>query len=217
MLLRYIDNFDLLNKDKVCYIYFGLFPNLSWPMQLYKVSITKVETLEQFISKYTKKWLEVHNSLTNVALYSSSMKLKLLTLSLEEFKLGKAWLFQMLCNSHDPLVKNAQLSIITGWKWKTKIAVENAGLALKIKEIIGTVANGRASQGLHPQCWWSKESTINKRKMVLEEIHHLEEVTCIATAEGQRKQIEWTKWESAKEMSHGATLSTWNPKNWLSL
>ena len=63
-------------------------------MQIYEVSLTKVETIEQLISKYTTKWLGVPNSLTNVTLYSSSMKLKLLTLSLvEEFKLGKARLF----------------------------------------------------------------------------------------------------------------------------
>ena len=108
----------------------------------------------------------------------------------------------MLHDSDDPVVKNTQPSIITGWKWKVKIAVENAELALKIKEIIGTVANGRAGLGLHPQCWWSKESTIKKRKMVLEEIHHLEELTHIATAVGQRKQGTWTKWESAKDRSH---------------
>ena len=60
------------------------------------------------------------------------------------------------------------------------------------------MANGRAGLGLHSQDWWSKESTINKRKMVLEEIYHLEKVMCIAIAVGQRKQGAWTKWESEK-------------------
>ena len=32
-----------------------------------------------------------------------------------------------------------------------------------------------------------------------EEIHHLEEVRCFATAVGQRKQGTWTKWENAKD------------------
>ena len=105
----------------------------------------------------------------------------------------------MLCGSCNPLVTNAQPPITTGWKWKAKIAVENADLALKIKEIIGTVANGRAGLGLHSQQWWSKESTIDKRKMVSKEIHHLEEVMRIATAVGQRKQSAWTKWESAED------------------
>ena len=37
-----------------------------------------------------------------------------------------------------PLVKNAQPSVITGWKWKAKIAVENAKLDLRMEEVIGT-------------------------------------------------------------------------------
>ena len=105
----------------------------------------------------------------------------------EEYKLGKERLFQMLCDSRDPLVKNAQPSVITGWKWKAKVVVENAELPLRMKEIIGTVANGKAGLGQHPQRWWSKESTANRRKMVLEEIHHLEEIKCFATVVGQRK------------------------------
>ena len=190
-----------MNKDKIWCIYFGLIPKLAWPLQIYEVSLTKVEIMEQLISKFIlKKWLGVPNSITNVALYSSSTKLKLPTLSLvEEYKLGKARLFQMLHDSCDPLVKNAQPSVITGRKWKAKIAVENAELALRMKEIIGTVANGKAGLGLHPQRWWSKESTANRRKMVLEEIHHLEEVRHFAIAVGQRKQGAWTKWENAKD------------------
>ena len=84
-------------------------------------------------------------------------------------------------------------------KWKAKIAVENAKSALRMKEIIGTVANGKAGLGLHPQHWWSKESTLNRRKMVSEEIHPLEEVRRFATAVEQRKQGTRTKWESAKD------------------
>ena len=158
-----------MNKDKIWCIYFGLIPKLAWSLQIYEVSLTKVETMERLISKSIKKWLGVPNSLTNVALYSSSTKLKLPTLSLvEEYKLGKARLFQMLRDARDPLVKNAQPAMITGRKWKAKKAVENAESALRMKEIIGTVANGKAGLGLHPQRWWSKESTANRRKMVSE-------------------------------------------------
>ena len=49
--------------------------------------------MESLISKFLKKWLGVPKSLTNVALYSSSTKLKLPTKSLvEEF--GKERIFQ---------------------------------------------------------------------------------------------------------------------------
>ena len=69
----------------------------------------------------------------------------------------------MLRDSLDPLVKNAQPSVITGRKWKAKIAVKNAESALRMKEIIRTVASGKAGLGQHPQRWWSKESTSNKK------------------------------------------------------
>ena len=101
-----------------------------------------------------------------MALYSST-KLKLPTLSVvEEYKLGKARLFQMLRDSRDPLVKNVQPSVITDRELKAKIAVENAESALRMKEIIGTVTNGKAGLCLHPKRWWSKESTLNKKNGV---------------------------------------------------
>ena len=49
----------------------------------------------------------------------------------------------MLRDSRDPLVKNAQPSVITGRKCKAKIAVENAESALRMKEIIFPVVNGK--------------------------------------------------------------------------
>ena len=53
------------------------------------------------------------------------------------------------------------ITVITVRKWKARIAVENAESALKMKEIIGTVANGRAGLGLHPQRWWSNKQKKN--------------------------------------------------------
>ena len=156
--------------------------------------------MESLISKFLKKWLGVPKSLTNVAFYSSLTKLKLLTKSLfEEFKLNKARLFQMLRDSVDPLVKSAQPAIITGRKWNAKHAVETAESSLKMKEVIGSVATGRAGFGLHPQRWWSKETTKNKRRMVSEEIHDFEESKCLAIAVAQPKQGAWTRWEKTKD------------------
>ena len=93
----------------------------------------------------------------------------------------------MLRDSCNPLVKNDQPSVITGRKWKAKIAVVNAESALRMKEVIDTVANGKVGLGLHPQRWWSKESKANRRKMVSEEIHHIEKVRRFATAVRQHQ------------------------------
>ena len=51
--LHSIDKCDLMNKDKIWCIY--LFPKLTWPMQIYEASLTKVETMERLISKFIKK------------------------------------------------------------------------------------------------------------------------------------------------------------------
>ena len=121
-----IDKCDIMNKDKIWGIYFGLIPKLAWPLPIYEVPLTKVETMERLISEFIKKWFGVPNSLTNVALYSSSTKLKLPMLSLfEEYKLGKAQLFQMLHDSCDPLVKNSQPSVITSRKWECRISLQD--------------------------------------------------------------------------------------------
>ena len=112
----------------------------------------ELKKMERLISKCLKKWLGVPKSSTNMALYSSSTKLKLLTKSLvEEFELCKARLFQMLRDSVGPLEKSAQPAKITGRKWNGKYAVETAESFLKMKEVIGSVATGRAGLGLPPQ------------------------------------------------------------------
>ena len=150
-----IDKCDLISKDKLWCVYFSLISKLAWPMQIYEVLLSRIEKMESLINKFLKKWLGVPKSITNVALYSSSTKLKLPTKSLAEgFKLGKVRLFQMLHDSVDPLVKSAQPAIITGWKWNVKHAVETAESSLKMKEVIGSVATGRAGFGLHPQRRW---------------------------------------------------------------
>ena len=50
-----IDKCDLMNKDRIWLIYFGLIPKLAWALQIYEVSLTKFETIERLISKFIKK------------------------------------------------------------------------------------------------------------------------------------------------------------------
>ena len=80
-----------------------------------------------------------------------------------------------------------------------KNAVETAKSSFKIKEVISSVATGRAGFVLHPQWWWSKETTKNKQRMISEEIHHFEESKCLAIAVAQPKQGAWTRWENIKD------------------
>ena len=131
-----IDKCPLTAKNKLWCVYFGLILRLAWVMQIrvYEVLLSRIEKIERLISQFQKKWLGVPKSLTNVALYSSSTKLKLPKKSfVKEFELGKAWRFQMLRDSEDPLVKSAQPAI-TDRKWNAKYAVETAESSLTMKK-----------------------------------------------------------------------------------
>ena len=99
----------------------------------------------------------------------------------------------MLHDSVGPFVKSAQPAIMSGRKWNAKYAVETAEFSLKMKEVIGSVATGKAGLGLHPQQWWSKEIIKNKRRIVSEEIHHFEESKHLAIAVAQPKQGAWAR------------------------
>ena len=115
----------------------------------------------------------------------------------------------MLNDSCSTLVKNAHPSVITGWKWKAKIAEENAESALKRKEIIGTVTNGRSGLGLHPQWWLSKESTINKSNGFGRNSSSWgSEAYCYSCRTKETGCMNHV----GECRRHGVTLSTWNQK-----
>merc|ERR1712101_61608 len=100
--------------------------------------------MEGKINKYTRKWLGVPPGLTSVALYSRQAKLRLpLKSVLEEYKAGKARLLSMLEDSADPVVKEANVKLKTGRKWKVDKAVEDAKESLKLKEILGHTQSNR--------------------------------------------------------------------------
>ena len=44
---------------------------LHWPSLIYEISISVVNCLEHKLSSYIRKWLNIHQSSTNICLYSS--------------------------------------------------------------------------------------------------------------------------------------------------
>ena len=55
-----IDKCDLIAKYKLWCVCFGLIPRLA--MQIYEVSLSRIEKMERLISKFLKKWLGVPKS-----------------------------------------------------------------------------------------------------------------------------------------------------------
>ena len=60
----------------------------------------------------------------------------------------------MLHDYQDLQVESAKSLIMTGQKWN---AEEDEESYLKMKEVVGAVATGRADVSFHPQCWNHQE------------------------------------------------------------
>ena len=200
--LETIDKCGLPGKHKVWCLQFMLIPKLLWPLLIYDISVSTVETMEGKINKYTRKWLGTPPGLTDVALYCRQAKLRLpLKSILEEYKAGKARLLSMLEDSADPVVKAAEPELKSGRKWKVKEATEAAKTNFKMKEIIGHTQTNRKGLGSSKMEWWSKTKGKAKRDMVIQEIREEEERARLQKAVQQSQQGQWTAWESALQRS----------------
>ena len=147
--LHAIEKSELPGKLKAGCFQHGLLPHLLWPLQIYEISLSRVETIQQHINKYLRKWLGVPPCFSTVGLYTAAGMLQLPFLSItEEFKVGKARLHLMLRDSPDDVIRQVQPEVRTGSKWSAAKAVQEA--SLQIKEVIGATQTGRAGLGSTP-------------------------------------------------------------------
>ena len=70
--LALIDKSKHRPVHKVWILQHALIPRLRWPLLIYEFSMSLVVALEQKISCFIRKWLRLHNTTTNICLYSSS-------------------------------------------------------------------------------------------------------------------------------------------------
>ena len=200
--LEKINQCGLPGKFKVWCLQFMLIPKLLWPLLIYDICTSTVEAIEAKINKYTRKWLGLPPCLTDCALYCRQAKLKMPFKSiLEEYKAGKARLLSMLEESDDPVVKEANVKLKTGRKWKVDKAVEDAKESLKLKEILGHTQSNRRGLGFTKMEWWSRTKGKAKRDMVIKELRNEEDNKRIQKAVQQSQQGQWTNWENALQRS----------------
>ena len=126
-----------------CYQH-GLLPRLLWPLQMYEISISRVERIQQYSKKYMHKWFGVPPFFSKVGLYTNSRNLQLPISSLvEEFKIGKVCLHMMMKDSAE-IIRKAYPEIKSGTKWSAVKTAQEAECSLRIKDIIGVTQTNRA-------------------------------------------------------------------------
>ncbi|KAI8506911.1 hypothetical protein Bbelb_153500 [Branchiostoma belcheri] len=197
--LKEIDKTGLPGRFKAWMCQHGVLPRILWPLLVYEVPMTAVEQLERTISKSLRRWLGVPRSLSNIALYGRSTKLRLPLSGLtEEFKVTRAREVMMYRDSADTKVSSAGITVRTGRKWKAQEAVDKAESRLRHSVLVGTLAVGRAGLGSCPKPQYDKASGRERRQLVQDEIRAEEEEARHCRMVGMRKQGAWTRWEQTE-------------------
>ena len=179
---------------------FGLLPRLMWPLTLYEVPISKVEKLERVVSSYIRKWLGLPRCLSTIGLYGrGALELPISSLA-EEYKCAKVRLEMTLLDSADPFVAQAAPILATGRKWKPAEATQQAKAALRHRDIVGQVQQGRSGLGAGDTTpSWSKATKPQRRKLVVQEVRQQEEAARCAKAVAQARQGQWMTWEGVEK------------------
>jgi hypothetical protein len=194
-----IEKSGLPGKLKTWCYQHGVLPRLLWPLLMYEVAITTVETMERKISQYLRRWLGVPRSLSSIGLYSTGSKLQLpLTALTEEYKVNKVRGIMMVRDSKDDKVSQAGVEMNTGRKWKAKEALDRAETRLQHKDIVGTVTAGRMGLGCITRASWKKADAAARRKLVQEEVRQGEEEDRQARAAAMKKQGSWLNWDKTR-------------------
>ena len=114
-----------------------LLHQLNWLLLIYELLMTTVAKLEQRMSNAIQKWLPLHNSATNICLYSTTPPWPLPTKSLTSItKSAKLRGQLLLWESSDPFVSSASVSLNAG-KLTATDAVASAETRLVFKKIMG--------------------------------------------------------------------------------
>ena len=193
-----IDRSGLPGKFKAWCYQHGVLPRLLWPLLVYEVPLTAVETMEQTVSKYLRKWLGVPKSLSNIQLYGKQNKLQLPFKGItEEFKATKARKVMILKDSKDEKVSQCGIQIKTGRKWSAASAVQDAEERLRHGDIVGTVTHGRSGLGCITRTRWSTASPAQRRQLVQQEVRKMVEEERQAKTVSMKQQGKWMKWEGA--------------------
>lgn len=197
--LENIDRSLLPGKLKLWCMQYGLLPRLLWPLTLYEVPLSKVEKLERVVNAYARKWLGLPRCLSSIGLYGKGMLHLPISSLAEEYKCAKVRLEMMLLDSSDPFVAQAAPILATGRKWTPSVATEQAKAALRHRDIVGRVQEGRSGLGLGPSTpAWSKASLAERRKLVVQEVRREEEAGRRAQAVAQARQGQWMAWEGVE-------------------
>ena len=194
--LTRIERCKVPGRYKAWMIQHMVLPRILWPLTIYNIPASKVETMQRLITAKLKKWLGIPKTLSVACMYTRSGKLQLPVTELaEEHAAAKARLLVMLRDSEDQGVKEAGVKVDGGRKANTQARVEDADFKLRMQEVAGNPNRGREGLGLTPRTLFSRATKAEKRSMIVETVRKAEEDRREVTMTGLAKQGAHMRWE----------------------
>ena len=162
---------------------------------IYEIGISNIEILEKTISKYIRKWLGLHQSLTKLALYSKHSPCPLPFKSLLTlFKTSKASSFLQLQYSSDANISGSNYEPSCGRSWSVRNAVADAECDMRTERIVGHTQYGKAGLGLLPSKSFKKQGTKEYRADTIDTLFDIEDKQNFALSLNHPLQLHWASW-----------------------
>ena len=195
--LNILDKSLLLGSNKVWILQFLLLPQVRCIIMIYDIPLSTVERLEPRISKYIRKWLGFHPTISSLALYSKDSPCPLPFTSLSSlYKTSKTSSYLQLRDSKDTIVASSVPTVATGHKWQVSDAVQDAESILHFKKILGHTQTGKAGFGYTPIQQIPGKGTKEYRKAVSDTVSQTHDKAMIACQEGKTLQLNCTTWSN---------------------
>ena len=208
--LKKVEKCRLPGRCKAWMVQHMLMPRLMWPLSIYNVPMSTVETIQKFITQALKRWLGLPKTLSTACFYSKTAKLQFPYTELtEEVKAAKARNLITLSESKDQCIKGAEIVVDGGRKANTAKDVEEARSNLRIRDITGTGNIGLEGLGMRKSQYFYKSDKKEQRDMIVKEIRKKEEDRRRIKIVSQGKQGAMTRWEVPEHrLSHKEILGT---------
>ena len=194
--IKKIDRCKIPGRYKAWILQHMMMPRIMWPLSIYNVPLTTVESLQTRITASLKKWLKLPKSLSSACFYSKTTKLKLPYSSLtEDFKAAKARNLVTFQESQDKCIQNAGIVVDGGRKANTPAEVNEAKSRLRVHELVGVPNKGKEGLGMRKRQYYSTASKKTQRDMIVKTVREKEEesrIVKMTNFPSQGANLRWT-------------------------
>ena len=135
--LKGIDRTKMPGKHKIWCLQFALYPRLAWPLTIYEVALSRVESIER-----------IPRIINTSSLYRQKGALQLPLISIVEIcQAGQVRTVMMLRESRDQEISDRPPAVRTARKWKAEVATDEIISSLEHGDIVGPAQPGRLGLG----------------------------------------------------------------------